>query len=84
MARALLAEVDSLGAQRDQLKEQLERLGAFTVLQLEARRADLEREIAEQAARLERERTDAVEALRATSKRYPGTQYLFLVKTNRN
>ena len=68
MARALLAEVDSLGAQRDQLKEQLERLGAFTVLQLEARRADLEREIAEQAARLERERTDAVEALRATSK----------------
>lgn len=67
MARALLAEVDSLGAQRDQLKEQLESLGAFSVLQLEARRADLEREIANQATRLERERTDAVEAFRATS-----------------
>lgn len=67
MARALLAEVDSLGAQRDQLREQLTRLGALSVLELEAKRADLEREIAEQAARLQRERADAAEALRATS-----------------
>lgn len=67
MARTLLAEVEALSAQRDQLRGQLTRLGAFCVLQLEAKRADLEREVAEQALRLQRERADAAEALRATS-----------------
>ena len=74
MARALLAEVDSLRTQSDQLKaqsdqmrEQLSRLGALSVLQLEAKRADLERETAEQAARLQRERADAAETLRAAN-----------------
>jgi hypothetical protein len=67
MARALLAEVEALQAQRDQAKEQLARLGALSVLQLEARRAELEREIADQEARLQRERTDAAEAVRAAS-----------------
>lgn len=67
MARELLAEVDSLRAQCDQSRQTLARLGALSVLQLEAKRADLEREIVEQAARLERERADAVKALRATS-----------------
>jgi Domain of unknown function (DUF4041)/Meiotically up-regulated gene 113 len=67
MARTLLAEVEALSAQRDQLRGQLTRLGAFSVLQLEAKRADLEREVAEQALRLQRERADAAEALRATS-----------------
>jgi hypothetical protein len=65
MARALLAEVEALRAERVQLKDQFARLGALSVLQLEAKRAELEREIAEQASRLERERADAVEALRA-------------------
>ncbi len=65
MARALLAEVDSLRAQCGQSREQLARLGALSVIQLEAKRADLEREIAEQEARLQRERADAAEALRA-------------------
>lgn len=67
MARALLAEVEALRAERDQLREQLARLGALSVLQLEAKRADLEREIAEQESRLQRERADAAEALRALS-----------------
>lgn len=67
MARALLAEVDSLRTQCEQLREQLSRLGALSVLQLEAKRVDLEGEIAEQAARLQRERADAAEALRAVS-----------------
>ncbi len=67
MARALLAEVEALQVQRDQAKEQLARLGALSVLQLEARRAELEREIADQEARLQRERTDAAEAVRAAS-----------------
>lgn len=67
MARELLAEVDSLRAQCDQSRETLARLGALSVLQLEAKRAGLEREIVEQAARLERERADAAEALCAAS-----------------
>ncbi len=64
MARALLSEVEALKAERDQLSEQFARLGALSVLQLEAKRTDLEREIAEQASRLQRERADAAEALR--------------------
>src|SRR5688572_16010096 len=67
MARALLAEVEALQAQRDQANEQLARLGALSVLQLDARRTELEREIADQAARLQRERTDAAETVRAAS-----------------
>jgi len=67
MARILLAEVEALSAQRDQLIGQLTRLGALSVLQLEAKRADLEHENAEQALRLQRESADAAEALRATS-----------------
>jgi hypothetical protein len=66
MARTLLAEVEALRADRDQLREQFARLGALSVLQLEAKRADLGREIADQASRLERERADAAEVLRAT------------------
>src|SRR3990172_9589859 len=56
MARALVTEVHELHAQCDQMRGQLERLGALPVLQLEAQRAGLERAIAEQTARLERER----------------------------
>jgi hypothetical protein len=67
MARTLLGEVEALSAERDQLREQLSKLGALSVLQLEAKRADLEREIAEQASRLQRERADAAEAVRALS-----------------
>lgn len=67
MARALLAEIEELKAERDQLREQLSKLGALSVLQLEAKRTDLEREIAEQASRLQRERAEAAEALRALS-----------------
>lgn len=67
MARTLLVEVEAVSAQRDQLSGQLTRLGAFSVLELEAKRADLEHQVAEQALRLRRERADAAEALRATS-----------------
>lgn len=63
LARALMTEVQELRAQRDEIREQVERLGALTVLQLEARRADLEREIAEQASRVERARSVAAAAV---------------------
>jgi hypothetical protein len=67
MARALLAEVDSLKAQCDQMREQLARLGVLSVLELETKRATLEREITEQAARLHQECANAEETLRATT-----------------
>jgi hypothetical protein len=54
IARKLAAEVQDLRAQCDWARKQLERLGAVPVLQLEARRVELEREIAEQSARIAR------------------------------
>src|SRR4051812_39686269 len=67
MARALLGEIDALQSERTQLREQLARLGVLTVIELEAKKADLEREIAVQTARLQRERAEAAEAVRAAS-----------------
>ena len=63
MAGGLVAEVKTLRAERETTHKQLEALGALPVLQLEARRIELERLIADQAARLERERADAASAL---------------------
>jgi hypothetical protein len=51
--------------QRVTTLRQLESLGALTVVQLEARRIQLESEITTQATRLARESTDAAEALAA-------------------
>lgn len=65
MAGGLVAEVKTLRAERETTHKQLEALGALPVLQLEARRIELERLIADQAARLERERADAASALAA-------------------
>ena len=63
LAQALIDDVQNLRAERNGLREQLERLGAFTVTQLEARKSELEREIAAQAVRLERERLDAAKSI---------------------
>ena len=67
MARTLLGEIDALQAERTQLKEQLTKLGALTVIELEGKKVELEREIATQAARLQRERAEAAEAVQAAS-----------------
>jgi hypothetical protein len=67
MARILLAEVEQLKAECDRLREQFAKLGALSVLQLEAKRVDLEREVADQESRIQQERSGAVEALRAVS-----------------
>lgn len=56
LARELLGRVGSLEAERDRLRSQLERLGAFTVIELEAKRATLVRELADMAAESGRRR----------------------------
>lgn len=63
MASGLVAEIKTLRAERETTHQQLETLGALPVLQLEARKIELERLIADQTARFEREREDAANAL---------------------
>lgn len=63
MARKLTIEVQTLRDQRDTARRQLERLGALPVLQLEARRIELEREIAEQKKRIDRGWSEGAAAL---------------------
>ena len=62
MARALMGDLAALRAECDELREQLRRLGGLTIVDLEAKRTALERETSDQAARLERERIEAVSA----------------------
>jgi hypothetical protein len=68
MARRLLVEIQELRAQRDAAYRQIERLGALPVLRLEARRAELEREIAEQAERISRGWSEGAAALETLKK----------------
>ncbi|HEY4981225.1 MAG TPA: DUF4041 domain-containing protein [Pseudolabrys sp.] len=68
MASELVAEVKKLRAQREAALKQLEILGALPVAQLEARRVQLEAEIAAQTTRLAREKSDAADALAAVKK----------------
>ncbi|HEY0557451.1 MAG TPA: DUF4041 domain-containing protein [Thermoanaerobaculia bacterium] len=63
LATALLTETQNLRAQRDEMQKQLETLGILSVVQLEAKRASLQREITEQAERLAHERSAAVAAV---------------------
>ena len=68
MARALIAELQQVRAERDEAQKQLATLGVLPVLQLEARRVQLEQEIAAQAAQLDREKTEAAAALDTAKK----------------
>jgi hypothetical protein len=63
MARALAAELQEVRTQRDEARNQLETLGVMPVVQLEARRVEIERDIAAQRVRLAREMSDAATAL---------------------
>jgi len=76
LARALQAEVAALQAQCEEQKEHLRQLGGLTLLELDARRRDLEAALRNQQAQLEQERARAnaeaqglleqLQALRAT------------------
>jgi hypothetical protein len=63
MARALLTELQEVCAQRDEARKELAALGVLSIVQLEARRAELEREVAEQSEQLSREKSEAAAAL---------------------
>jgi hypothetical protein len=63
MARELAGEVQELRTHLHATREQIERLGALPVLELEARRAKLEREIADQEARIARAWSEGAAAL---------------------
>jgi hypothetical protein len=65
LARALLTEAQELRAQLADMHNKLETLGILSVVQLEAKRASLEREITEQASRLEQERSAVATAVQA-------------------
>jgi hypothetical protein len=67
-ARALATELQAVRAQRDDARKKLESLGALPVLKLEARRTELEREIAKQTAQLAQEKSDAAVALGSAAK----------------
>src|SRR5262245_7685982 len=59
VARALFTELQGVRAQRDEARKQLETLGVLSIAQLEDRRAELERQIAEQSERLAREKSES-------------------------
>jgi hypothetical protein len=63
MGHALVAEVKKLRAEREIALKQLQEIGALPVVQLEFRKLELEREIAEQAGILEGEKAEAAAAL---------------------
>lgn len=67
-ARELAAEVHQLRAERDEACRQLETLGALSILQLEAKRLELEKQIADQTIRIDRDRSQAAAALDAVRK----------------
>ncbi len=68
MARKLAAEVEQLRAQRDAARNHLERLGALPILQLEARRLELENEVKEQTTRIARGWAEGAAGLTALKK----------------
>ena len=63
MGSELVAEVKELRSQHAIALKQLEKLGALSAIEMQAQLRDLEQQIADQAARLERDRSRASEAL---------------------
>src|SRR5262245_28817564 len=63
LAWKLLLKVRVVRAERDEAKTQLKTLGVLPVVQLESKRLELERQIAEQSERLSREKSEAATAL---------------------
>jgi hypothetical protein len=63
LGNRLVAELEAVRADRDVVRKQLEAVGALPILQLELRRQELEKQIAEQMVRLDREKSEAAAEL---------------------
>jgi hypothetical protein len=74
VARALMSELGAMRAERDALHEQLRKLGGLTIVELESKRTALQREISDQAARLERDRVEAAGAALAAQTQLDATR----------
>ena len=68
LAWKLLLTIWMIRAERDEAKKQLKTLGLLPVAQLESKRLELERQIAEQSERLSREKSEAATALELREK----------------
>ena len=68
MGRQLVAEVKQLRAQREVANKWFKENGALSQIQLEFRKLELEREIADQISRLDDEKAEAAAALEAARK----------------
>src|ERR1041385_8548043 len=66
LAHRMVAELKEVRAERDIAREQVKSLGGLSTLELEFRNRQLQREIAEQTAQLDKEKGDAAAALAAT------------------
>lgn len=62
LGRDLVSEIEKVRQERDSAHEQLQALGGLSILQLEARRKELETEISEHACKLSRERFEIAAA----------------------
>lgn len=63
MGRQLVEEVKELRSQRESMLTRIDELGLFSIVELEAKKQEVEREIAQQTARMERERAAAATSL---------------------
>lgn len=68
MARELVVEVKALRMHREIALKQIETLGALPIVQLEERKAELEKECAKQVARFAQERAEAIAVLNALNR----------------
>lgn len=78
LARGLMAEAAALRFERDEVVGQLRRLGVLSVLGLEAKTRDLERQIAEQSVRLEAERSAGLKAIELLQEQLEQTRRLIV------
>jgi hypothetical protein len=74
MASELVTDVKVLRTQNEAALKQLETLGVLPVVELEARRRQLEADLVTQAARLTRDKSDAATALAAVQRQYADTR----------
>jgi hypothetical protein len=74
MGRELVSEVKNLRSQRATMLDQIDRLGIYTVVELEEKQRELQNQISEQAIRLDREKYQAASELDEVRRRMKQAQ----------